>query len=156
MIRASVTRPFRHKTASNFTRPRTLWASASGVRLGILREMIVARCVTSFDEKIGPLHLSPTLCGSRLFWPCTGAIIRNVRKNKDFINVIALFIVEPVCCESSSPAQFVAQHLEIVSVHRLNEVESRLALANQHAVLRLQWKSHLPIESQRHAFICRL
>jgi hypothetical protein len=35
------------------------------------------------------------------------------------------------------PAQLVAQHVEIVSVHRLNEIKSGLALTNDYSIVNL-------------------
>ena len=46
----------------------------------------------------------------------------------------------------AAPAQLVAQNVEIVSVAWLNQVESRAALANDDAVVNLEWKTNLPIE----------
>src|ERR1041385_6979177 len=56
----------------------------------------------------------------------------------------------------STPAQFVAQHVEIVSIHRLNEIESRAALANRHAIFRLERKPDLSIERQCDLFMLSL
>lgn len=54
---------------------------------------------------------------------------------------------------SSSPPQFVAQDIEVISVHRLHEIERRLALAYHDAVFNSQGKANLAIQCQRHVFL---
>src|SRR2546423_2189952 len=64
-------------------------------------------------------------------------------------SVLVLFFRHPL----STPAQLVTQHVEIVSIHRLNEIESRAALANRHSIFNLQRKTDLSVERQRNFFM---
>src|SRR6267378_6293799 len=58
--------------------------------------------------------------------------------------------------QSSSPAQFIAQNVEIVSVHGLHEVECSLALPNDDPVFNLQGKANLAIQRQGHVLLLSL
>src|SRR6266705_2940430 len=50
--------------------------------------------------------------------------------------------------ESSSPFQLVPQHIEIISICGLNQIECRIALSNYDAVANLQRKPNLAIKCQ--------
>src|SRR5262245_59555068 len=53
----------------------------------------------------------------------------------------------------SSPPQFVSQQVKIITVLRLHQIESRLALANDDAIAGLDRKSDLAVERQRDVFL---
>src|SRR5215213_792804 len=66
---------------------------------------------------------------------------------------LSLFSGMFVCLRLTTPAQFVAQDVEVVSITRLNEVERRAALPNYDPVRNLESKTNLPVERQRHVFV---
>src|SRR5882762_8182556 len=55
-----------------------------------------------------------------------------------------------------SPAQLVAQHVEIISIHWLHQIECRVALSDEDAVVRVQRQTDLAIKRQRHVFVFSL
>src|SRR6185436_2895824 len=55
-----------------------------------------------------------------------------------------------------TPTQLVAQNVEVVSVHWLNEIECRAALSNYNSIRNLKRKTDLTIKRQRHLFLVRL
>src|ERR1700741_2492866 len=56
----------------------------------------------------------------------------------------------------TTPAQLVAQNVEVVSIHWLNEIECRAALSNHDSIGNFQRKPDLPIERQCYLFLVRL
>src|SRR6185369_17147178 len=58
--------------------------------------------------------------------------------------------------ELTTPTQLVAQNVEVVSVHWLNEIECRAALSNHDFIRNFQRKTDLTIKRQCHLFLVRL
>ncbi len=58
--------------------------------------------------------------------------------------------------ELATPTQLIAQNVEIVSIHWLNEIESRTTFTNRDAILNFQREPDLPIERQCYFFVVSL
>src|SRR5581483_409972 len=54
---------------------------------------------------------------------------------------------------SSPPLQLIPQHVKVISVRRLHQIEGCLAFANHDAIVRLQIETHLAVKRQSDVFV---
>ena len=134
----SRTLPSRHSTALMTTVPRTFRCAASFESVSLPKLISRAGRVTFAARKIGPAHVPFTTGGT---WAAS-ALAMQKRKPATANNRFM----------GSPPLQFIAQHLEVISIGRLHEIKRRATLANQNPIARLQSKANLTIESQRDFF----
>src|SRR6267143_6006769 len=59
---------------------------------------------------------------------------------------------KPETRNSSPPFQFISQHIKVISMRWLDQIERRVALSNHDAIEDLQRESDLAIQGQRHLF----
>src|SRR5215510_11554733 len=57
---------------------------------------------------------------------------------------------------STTPAKLVTQNVEVVSIARLNDIESCAALAYHNSISNLHLKTDLPVKRQSHLFVISL